>query len=204
MDPSVPFRLLPTSDWTLLAPLVVLLQLMKSSCTSGIILSFSVGEGSSIILWSEFMIILAAAFLVTILRVRLCLLDMGVMDGDENLLLLLLLPSEFVSSSYNVNLLCYYYAYMYTQVSPKITTFRESAFTLITFEGFLPGVSPHVNFEGAWPHKLVLANSANVGSLARVPPLVVGQVALGGEAHIAVGEIALEGFLAVVNSHVRE
>jgi len=37
-----------------------------------------------------------------------------------------------------------------------------------------------------------------------VPPLVVGQVALGGEAHIAVGEIALEGFLAVVNSHVRE
>ena len=95
------------------------------------------------------MIISAAAFLVTILRFRLCLLDMGVIDSDQNLLLLLLLPSEFVSSSYNVNLICNYYAYMYSQVSPKMTTFRESYFTFIIFEGFLPGVSPHVNFEDA-------------------------------------------------------
>lgn len=34
--------------------------------------------------------------------------------------------------------------------------------------------------------------------------LVVSEVSLGGEAHVAVGKVTLERLLAIMNSHMRE
>ena len=87
---------------------------------------------------------------------------------------------------------------------PKISALGKRALTLVTLIRFLAGVSAHVNFERAGAHELVGADLAYVGPFTRVPPLVVGQVALGGEAHVAVREVTLKGLLPVVYAHVRE
>jgi len=65
-------------------------------------------------------------------------------------------------------------------------------------------VPTHVDLQGAAPHEILPTFLACVGSLTRVPPLMISEVPLRGEAHAAVSEFAPERFLSVVYSHVRE
>jgi hypothetical protein len=44
----------------------------------------------------------------------------------------------------------------------------------------------------------------NVGSLTGVSSLVISEVSLGCEVHVTVCEVALEGFLTIVDPHMRE
>jgi hypothetical protein len=89
-------------------------------------------------------------------------------------------------------------------VSSKVAALREGPVTLIALVGLLSGMAAHVDLKGARAHELVIALFADIGSLTRVSSLVIGQVALGREGHVAVSEVTLEWLLPIVNSHVSE
>jgi hypothetical protein len=89
-------------------------------------------------------------------------------------------------------------------VSPEVAAFREPTVTLITFVGSFPRVPTHVDLQGATPHEILPTFLACVGSLTRMPPLMISEMPLRGEAHAAVSELAPERLLSVVYPHVRE
>ena len=62
----------------------------------------------------------------------------------------------------------------------------------------------HVDLQGAAPHEILATFLACVGSLTRVPSLMISEVPLSGEAHAAVSELAPERLLSVVYPHMRE
>ena len=62
----------------------------------------------------------------------------------------------------------------------------------------------HVDLQGAAPHEILATFLACVGSLTRVPPLMISEVPLRGEAHAAISELAPERLLSVVYPHMRE
>lgn len=65
-------------------------------------------------------------------------------------------------------------------------------------------MAAHVNFEGTWSHKLIVAHLTDVRPLSRVPSFMISQMTLCCEAHITISELTLEGFLPIMNTHVSE
>lgn len=94
--------------------------------------------------------------------------------------------------------------YMNPLMSAKIAALRKSPLTFFTFVRFLPSVTPNMNLQSARSHELIATCVANVRSLPRVSSLVVSQVPLRCETHVAISEIALVGLRSVMNSHMCE
>ena len=83
-----------------------------------------------------------------------------------------------------------------------VAAFGEALCAISALIGFLTGMPPNVDLEGARAHESLLAVLAHEGPVARVSPTVVSQVPLGREGLEAIWVLALEGFLPRVNAHV--
>lgn len=124
--------------------------------------------------------------------------------GDERRELFFrdLLPIEELSSSYVM--LKKWYKYMSSLMSSEISALGECSLALITLVGFFASVCPHVYFESAGPHELVLADLTYIGPFSGMSPLVICQMPLCCKTHIAVCKVTFERLLTIMYSHVRE
>lgn len=93
---------------------------------------------------------------------------------------------------------------MNSQMSSEITTFGERTVALVAFVGFFASMSPHMNFQSTRSHELIIAGLTDIGALARVSSLVVGQVSLRCEMHITICKVAFKRSLTIMDPHMCE